>query len=166
MRALTPAEDAALSFVCKRVEVEPYLLAALIEFESSWQPLIKNRLSSARGLIQFMDRTAHRLGYADPKAPSEKPWLDASRVLLEAHPDTVSQLLCPVLRYLYPMKPFPTDQSLFMAVFYPAYRKVDPGTPFPERVRRSNQGIITVNDYLQKVWRRVGNIDIASEGQT
>lgn len=148
MRALTNPERKALAHVSERLRVDPINLAALIEFESRWNPTIKNPNSSARGLIQFMDATAVDLGYLD------------SAGLVEAHPSTVSQLLCPVVRYLARYAPFSTDQSLFMAVFYPKFRNAPADQSFPLKVQEVNPGIRIVSDYVEKVWKRAGRISV------
>lgn len=157
MRKLTATEKGALLRVAGDLGVEPRTLAALIQFESRWSPTIKNELSSARGLIQFMDATAYEMGYLGPD--TKRPAKGASLALVVAHPDTESQLLGPVLDYLKPMAPYPTDQSLFMAVFYPAARKWPRSREFPELVQLANPGIKTVDDYVKHVWSQVGDVD-------
>ena len=159
MRTLTAAEDGALRHVARELGVEPVLLAALIEFESRWNPQAKNPRSSARGLIQFMDATARGMGY------------DGSDDLIASHPDTVSQLRCCVRDYLAPQRPFRDEppalpgQSLFLAVFYPAARRWHPDRKFSARVRAANPGIVTVRDYVDHVMRRAGRIRLAEASE-
>lgn len=148
MRELTPEERTALLDVAAALRVNPRTLAAEIQFESRWNPRIKNPGSSARGLIQFMDATARDMGFA------------GSLDLVLKYPTVPLQLAGPVLRYLKHWAPFPTDQSLFMAVFYPAYRNASPDTEFPERVQAANPGIEKVSDYVDFVWSRVGEVTI------
>jgi hypothetical protein len=114
-------------------------LNRLIHFESGWNPKAVNQVSGAAGLIQFMDFTAKGLGYFNA--------LD----LIAHFPDINSQLLNPVKRYFDYYKPYPTQQSLNMTVFYPAARQWPITTLFPENVRIENPGIKTVQDYMLKV---------------
>ena len=152
MRALTESERLALLEVASILEVDPRMLAAEIEFESGWNPQAKNPLSSARGLIQFMNATARRMGYA------------SSLDLVTQHPTAEAQLRGPVLAYLQPMAPFGDvapclpGQSLFLAVFYPRCRHAHPDRKFPGPVLASNPGIVTPRDYVEHVWRRAGAI--------
>jgi len=141
---LKPSDKKALEDIARKLGSTPRRLALLINFESSWNPTIKNPRSSARGLIQFMDKTAKRMGYR------------GSLDLVQQHPTIQSQLRGPVYDYLRPMAPFPTDQSLFMAVFYPKARTWLPGRQFPENVKRVNPGIKTPADYVRKVYIRSG----------
>jgi hypothetical protein len=128
--------------VCKSLEVNPDWLYNLIDFESGWNPKATNKYSSAKGLIQFTDSTAKSLGYEN------------SQDLINKNPDISSQLLFPVLQYLQRYKPYPTEQSLYMAVFYPSYRYVDPNTQFPDTVKRYNPQIDTVQSYIDKVKKK------------
>jgi hypothetical protein len=114
-------------------------LDRLIQFESRWNPLARNPISGARGLIQFMPGTARNMGYASADA------------LAESLPDAQQQLRGPVQNYLANYAPFPTKQSLYMSVFYPAARFWPPSDMFSARVRRQNPGIVTVQDYIDKV---------------
>lgn len=149
MRYLTRSQLDALLEVADRLSLAPKPLAAEVQFESGWNPKIKNPTSSARGLIQFMDSTARGMGYA------------GSLDLVLKHPTIETQLRGPVLDYLKKWAPYRTDQSLFMAVFYPAYRYVGLDTEFPDNVQRWNPGIVTVRDYVDHVWSRVGTIDLS-----
>lgn len=113
-------------------------LISLIQFESGFDPFAKNPNSSARGLIQFTDSTARTLGFDD------------SFHLVSSHP-TVEDQLQVVEEYLSRFYPFRDKQDLYMSVFYPKFRKVDPDTVFPMYVRQANPGIITVSDYVEFV---------------
>ena len=123
-------------------------LKNLINFETAgtWNPQIKNPYSSARGLLQFTDKTAQSLGYKD------------SLDLVTKNNSIESQLYFPVLKYLSQFKPFPTKQSLYMSVFYPKYRNVDPFTHFPDTVKKVNPGIKTVQDYINKIEGKKSNV--------
>lgn len=48
--------------ICDRLGIDPDWLAAVISYESGWDPAAKNKTSSASGLIQFMADTAAGLG--------------------------------------------------------------------------------------------------------
>ena len=129
----------ALQEIAGKLGVKYSWLWKLINFESRWNPQAKNPYSSARGLIQFIDSTARNLGY--------KNSLD----LVTKHPTITSQLRTPVYNYLKQFKPFPTKQSLYMAVFYPKARKWHSKAVFPFRVMIANPGIFTVQDYINYV---------------
>lgn len=135
----TKAEKLVLAGVAAKLGADPASLDRLIQFESRWNPAARNPISGARGLIQFTNTTARSMGYGNADA------------LVQAHPSVISQLSGPVYRYLAPLAPFPTPQSLYMAVFYPKARAWSEDTPFPENVRKVNPGIVTVRDYIRKV---------------
>lgn len=123
--------------------INPDDLTKLINFESGFNPQAKNPYSSARGLIQFIDSTAQDLGFAD------------SLDLVTQHPTIIDQLQI-VYEYLSRFYPFKNQQDLYMSVFYPKYRKVDPETVFPDSIQSVNPGIVTVQDYVDLVNRRGG----------
>lgn len=148
---LNEAQIATLLSITKKLNANPEHLFQLISFESGWNPTIKNPTSSARGLIQFIDSTAKGMGYA------------GSADLVAKHPTISSQLTTPVYNYLKPMMPFPTKQSLYMAVFYPAYRNKPADTLFPANVRKANPGIDTPADYIAYVDRRASKIPVPTE---
>jgi hypothetical protein len=137
--------------IAVRLGVDPTWLDGLIAFESNYNPLAQNPTPYntgnppryARGLIQFIDETAHDLGFTD------------SLELVTENPDFESQMENAVYPYLAKMKPFPNEQSLYMAVFYPAYRNVDPQKPFPEFVTAKNPGIRCPQDYINHVNAKV-----------
>lgn len=143
-KLLSQRENEALKLVSSRLGVSPTKLKYLIEFESKWNPKIKNPYSSARGLIQFVDNTARGLGYAN------------SFDLVQTHPTREGQLLGPVYNYLKKYKPFVNDQSLFMSVFYPKARYWPSNKEFPAYVQKVNPGIRTPSDYVRKVYTRLG----------
>lgn len=137
-------ERNVLSEVASRLQVDPSHLYRLINFESGWNPKAKNPYSSARGLIQFIDSTARELGYEN------------SLDLVEKNPTVEEQLAGPVYQYLKKYAPFPNEQSLYMAVFYPVARRWSLGTEFPEHVKKVNPGIEVVGDYVEKVRNKSG----------
>ena len=135
------SELKALSDVSQSLGISKDILWNLIQFESKWNPHAKNPNSSARGLIQFTDATARNLGYKD------------SLDLVTKNNSIESQLYFPVLQYLSKFKPFTTKQSLYMSVFYPVARQWPLNKAFPDTVQKSNPGIKTVQDYVNKVER-------------
>lgn len=132
----------ALQEVSASLGIDPNDLYKLIDFESKWNPQAKNPYSSARGLIQFTDKTAQSLGYKD------------SLDLVTKNNSIESQLYFPVLQYLSQFKPFPTKQSLYLSVFYPKARTWSLNTEFPDTVKKVNPGIVTVADYINKIDKR------------
>lgn len=144
MKALTATEEQALQAVAAALRADPAALRALINFESGWKPDAKNPFSGARGLIQFMHTTARDMGYKDADE------------IVSKYPTIEAQLRNPVLAYLSKYKPFPTEQSLYMAVFYPAARQWPPNQLFPENVQKVNPGIKTPLDYVNYVRRNAG----------
>lgn len=62
---LTPDETAALKEVALKLNVPQGSLYKLIAFESSWNPQARNNITGARGLIQFMPKTALWMGYKE-----------------------------------------------------------------------------------------------------
>jgi len=56
-------EENALVTISKRLGVTRDDLFNLINFESKWNPLARNKKTGARGLIQFMNDTSKTLGY-------------------------------------------------------------------------------------------------------
>lgn len=144
MRDLTDSETEVLEVACRALKALPQDLRALIEFESAWNPLAENKLTHARGLIQFMPKTAQELGYKDAEQ------------LVRLHPTIEAQLPGPVVRYLYRWSPFGNLSRLCMAVFYPKYLNSPENHVFPDWVQAANPGIKTVGDYVAKVRRRLG----------
>lgn len=125
--------------VANRLNVNPAWLDNLIKFESNYKPKAANPYSTAKGLIQFIDSTARDLGF--------KSSLD----LVTKLPGFREQMYGAVLPYLQKYAPFPTKQSLYMAVFYPRARKWPLMSQFPDSVQAVNPGIKTVGDYVRKV---------------
>ncbi len=135
---LTDSEKSLLDTIAMQLQVDTDNLFKLIRFESKWNPQAKNTLSSARGLIQFTNKTAQSLGFKD------------SLDLVTKYP-TISDQLPIVKRYLQAFAPFANKQELYLSVFFPAYRKKNPNTIFPGSVRVVNPGIVKIADYVNKV---------------
>lgn len=133
---LTASQQAALEEVAADLGANWEDLYNLIQFESNWNPAAKNPTSSARGLIQFMDKTAQGMGFT------------GSADLIAQYPTIEAQLRGPVRNYLSTWKPYPTRQSLYMAVFYPVARNWEPTRAFPDSVTAANPGIGSPADYI------------------
>ena len=139
MKILLTDTQKALDQTANLLAIPAQWLNDLINFESSFNPLAKNKITGARGLIQFLHKTAQSLGF-----------LNADD-LVNKYPGVASQITGPVYQYLKKFKPFPNKQSLYMSVFYPAARTWTPDTTFPANVRAANQNIDTVQDYIDHV---------------
>lgn len=142
-------KQTALETVSSSLGIPSKWLDDLIKFESAWNPAAKNPISGAQGLIQFTNTTAQVMGYKD------------AGDLVSKFPDSAAQLMGPVYVYLSKYKPFPTAQSLYMAVFYPAARNWSPETAFSSAIQALNPGIKTVADYIKKVEKADTGIKIA-----
>lgn len=85
----------------------------------------------------------------------------AADTLVNKNPTRIAQLKGPILNYLKEVSktlPFNgTDQDLYLAVFYPAYRRKASTTPFPADVQKYNPGIKTPADYVNLVNSRKQN---------
>jgi hypothetical protein len=141
---LTSTERALLSAISLQLGVDSDDLYKLINFESKWNPAAKNPLSSARGLIQFTDKTSAELGFKD------------SSDLVAKNP-TITDQLPIVKRYLERYRPFRNKKELYLSVFYPGARKLDMLYEFPDNVKNVNPGIVHIADYVNKVEGVVGN---------
>jgi hypothetical protein len=131
-----------------KYNVNPATIAGLIQEESGWNPTIKNPLSSARGLIQFIDSTAQGLGYDD------------SLDLVTQFPDVDSQLLGPVQAYFDLYAPYPSEESFILAVFLPAWRNKALTTVLPDSIKNVNPGIDTLGDYVNRVRNSMSKFQI------
>jgi hypothetical protein len=136
---LSDNQERLLKNLSNLLQVARSDLFNLINFESRWNPLAKNPLSGARGLLQFTNSTAKKMGF-----------LNADD-LVSKYSTIDSQLEYPVYNYLKQFQPFSGKQSLYMAVFYPLYRNASPFTVFDEYIQKLNPGIKTVRDYINMV---------------
>lgn len=59
---ITPEFKAKVLEICRKLEVDPDILMAIMAFESGFDPAARNKKSGATGLIQFMKDTAIGLG--------------------------------------------------------------------------------------------------------
>ena len=142
MKLLLTDAQKALDQTAALLAIPSEWLKALIDFESSWNPAARNASTGARGLIQFLPKTAQALGY-----------LNADDLVLK-FPTAAAQLKTPVYAYLKQFKPYPTKQSLYMAVFYPAARSWPTTAFFPDTVRKANPNIDTVQNYIDHVEKK------------
>lgn len=135
-----------------QIGTRPEWLDALINFETggTYDPMVINSFDpEAKGLIQFRDEAAQDLGFVD------------STQLVSVYPDFETQMLNAVVPYFklqqkqFSIPSYMDRQSLYMAVFYPAYATKPPKTEFPEYVQKANPGITTIQDYIEFVNRRI-----------
>ncbi len=153
----------ALNAAAAALGMNPAWLQNVITLESGWDPQAMNASSGAVGLIQFMPRTLKGMGLlsasvaalvpATGAVPSEAKDAVADD-FFSKYPTAESQLAGPVVQYLKQYKPYPTEQSTYLAVFYPAYRFVSPDTAFPAAVQAQNPGIDTVQSYVDLVKKK------------
>lgn len=128
---------AEIEAVAARLGAHPFDLANLINFESAktFGSAVKNPVSGATGLIQFMPSTAKSLGTTTDALAQLSP---------------VQQMVW-VEKYLAQYKkiaPLSTVQALYMSVFYPKAMTWTLETEFPANVQAWNPGIRTVADYV------------------
>ena len=146
MKILNKSEEQSLKNAASILKVKKDHLFNLINFESRFNPMAMNPQSTAKGLIQFVDKSAQNLGYAD------------SYDLILKNPTIELQLKNCVVPHLKWFMPFPTEQSLYMAVFYPVARNWPLTKVFPKTVTDSNPTIKTPYDYIKKVYLSAGLI--------
>ncbi len=159
---LSTADMIVLRTVAGNLGVAPAWLEGVINFETAgtWDPQIKNPLSSARGLIQFLDSTAVDLGYL------------SAFDLVAKHPTIQSQLLGPVTAYFKKHGPYRDQQDFEFSVFLPKYRRApldiviyseDPAKL--QKFRAANPGIKTVGDYHSKLKRAFAKFHGTNPGE-
>ncbi len=154
----SPTLQTPLATAAARLGIpDPAWLRSLIQAESGWNARAYNASSGATGLIQWIPRVMRDFGFlpsaVSSKIPASGALTDAlkkevSAAFLTRYPDAEKQLLGPVVDYLARYKPYPTEKSLYLAVFFPAYRGKSLDTPFPDSVKAANPGISTVGDYV------------------
>jgi hypothetical protein len=140
-------KKASIVATANRLNIPPEWLSALIHFETggTYDPAVKNPASSARGLIQVTDGTARDMFDATD-----------SLSLVREYNTFETQMNAVVYPYLEKYGPYTDFQQLCMAVFYPAYRNMPGDTEFPAWVQKVNPGIVTINDYVSRVKKRLG----------
>jgi len=129
--------------VAGRLGAHPYDLANLINFESAgtFSSSVRNRVSGATGLIQFMPSTARGMG-------------TSTSALAQLSPPQQMRYVESYLKRKKRIGPLNNVHGLFMAVFYPAAMRWELDRKFSKRVQRSNPGIVTVRDYVGHALRR------------
>lgn len=156
------AYENELQAVADTLKIPRDWLFNVISQESSWNPAAYNG-SGAVGLIQFMPQTLKGMGLLSPSLANSVPSSGlvpeavkqaVRKEFLAKYPDALSQLQVPVLQY-FKGRNYPTEQSVYMQVFYPAYRNAPLTQAFPAAVQAQNPGIDTVGDYVNKVRSRV-----------
>lgn len=135
---LTESQVLLLKNLAVKLQVNYEWLYNLLNFESRFNPLAINKFTGAIGLIQFIPSTLL------------SEFNLTSKDIIEKYNTFESQIPL-VEKYLSKYKPFPTKQSLYMAVFYPKYRNVAPDTLFPQKVQEVNKPIKKVQDYVDLV---------------
>lgn len=137
----SPAVSDALDYVASQLGIQKQWLINQIYLESGFNPLIKNPVSSARGLVQFMDATAKGMGYSGGSAE-----------IIQKFPDIVSQLKTPVLNYYRKMMPFEDEIAFYGSTFYPAWRhEGSRDKVFSALIQAKNGGIKSVRQYADFV---------------
>lgn len=138
----------AVHAVAEAIGADPAHLAAVIHFESAgkWSSNVRHPTSGATGLIQFMPRTATRLGTTTDALAQLSPV--AQMAWVQKYFEAVKAGQWPD-----DPKPGPLDtlQAVAMAVFYPPARFTAPTAPFPASVQANNPGIATPGDYLARL---------------
>ncbi len=155
--------EPTLNAVAAALKMNPAWLYNVIMLESAWSPSAYNK-SGAVGLIQFMPKTLKDYGLLSAqlaaKIPAGKTPVpenikqEVRTEFLAKYPSIVSQLEGPVLKYFKRYHDYPTEQSVYMTVLYPAYRNASLDAPFDATVQAQNPGIQTVGDYVALVQSR------------
>ena len=140
MSDLSTSEAAALAAAAGALNIPKEWLFGLIKTESGWNPTIHNPIgtANARGLIQWIDKTAQGMGYAN------------SLDLVNKNPTREAQLLGPVVAYLKKWLPITSPEDLAAVNFYPANRGARIDVPLSATIQAQNPGVTTVRDYFNK----------------
>lgn len=132
--------------IARTFGAEPVWLADLINFESSFSPKAKNRITGATGLIQFMPSRARELGTSTEKLESMTALQQLNYVRLYLH-----RVQTGTLPGTVKWGPLDTEQALYMAVFYPKAMGWEPDRRFPAIVTAANPAIRTPQDFIDRV---------------
>ena len=162
--------EPVLNQVAATLKMNPTWLYNVIALESAWNPNAYNK-SGAVGLIQFMPKTLKDYGLLSAQLSAKIPTGTVPEAIkqevrtefLARYPDVISQLEGPVLKYFKRYRDYPTEQSVYMTVFYPAYRSASLDTVFASSVQAQNPGIKTVGDYVAKVQSRARTNDMIAK---
>lgn len=150
--------EPTLNKVAAALKMNPAWLYNVIMLESAWNPAAYNS-SGAVGLIQFMPKTLKDYGMLSTQLAAKIPTgkvpeavkQEVKTEFLAKYPSVISQLEDPVLKYFKRYRDYPTEQSVYMTVLYPAYRSASLETVFAADVQAQNPGIKTVGDYVALV---------------
>lgn len=144
---IAPSKATEIALVANRIGANPEHLIRLINFESggTFSTSARNEASGATGLIQFMPRTARRLG-TTTEALSKMSFKEQMRYA-EAYFSIVKSGNWDDRQ----SGPLDTQQRLYMAVFYPFYRETSVSRPFPANVQQWNPGVTSPESYIRKV---------------
>lgn len=110
----------------------------VIDFESKGDTGATNPLSSAKGLIQFTNKTAQTMGYG------------SSQELTDKNPSFEAQMWNAVHPYLSKFDS-KNEDDFYLSVFHPASMGSDLDREFSSNIQKSNPGIRTPRDYVNKV---------------
>lgn len=164
--------EPVMNAVAASLKMNPLWLYKVIMLESSWNPTAYNK-SGAVGLIQFMPKTLKDYGILSAQLAAKIPTGSAvvpenvkqevRTEFLAKYPDVISQLQGPVLKYFKRYYDYPTEQSVYMTVFYPSYRNAPLTEPFSAAVQAQNPGVKTVGDYVALVQSRVRTKDMIAK---
>lgn len=165
----------SLNRVAAALGMNPAWLSNVIMNESSWNPKAYNK-SGAVGLIQFMPKTLKDYGLLSvqlaAKIPAGKTPVpenvkqEVKAEFLSKYPDAISQLEGPVVQYFKRYKGYPTEQSVYLTVFYPSYRNASLDTVFDADVQAQNPGIKKVGDYVAMVQSRANRNGLIAAAKT
>lgn len=147
---LSQSANEILKNIANNLGVEYQDLFDLIKFESNFDPMAKNPITGAVGLLQFLDKAAIDLGYTKKEDIPYDLKTQEEQLQLAVYP------------YLKRYTPYENALDLYMAVFYPKYRKVDPNKKFPQHVIDANSGISTPLEYYNKVKQITNKTNILS----
>jgi len=164
-----------LNSVAASLKMNPAWLSNVIMLESSWNPKAYNK-SGAVGLIQFMPKTLKDYGLLSvqlaAKIPAGKTPVpenikqEVKAEFLSKYPDVISQLEGPVKKYFERYKGYPTEQSVYLTVFYPAYRNASLDTVFDVTIQKQNPGVKKVGDYVALVQSRANRNGLIAAAKT
>ena len=117
-----------ITAVAAKLNVPNTWLDAVVRNESGYRTSIANpaEASSAKGLIQFIDKTAQWLGYA------------SSQELVDQNEDFATQMWGPVLKYFQHYAPYDSLYEFSMAPFLPAMKNKPPNTRLPDWAIKAN----------------------------
>lgn len=141
-----------VEILSNRLNINPIHLMILINFETggTFDPTIKSQVSSGRGLIQVLDRTAG--GLVDKNGKEIRNSLHLIKVYPTLHeqleiPNEKNKFGGPVYQYFSKLKPKKDDlRDLIACNFYPYARGKEYN--FKKNVSKVNGGLKNVDEYV------------------